>query len=165
MPGAPRTTQEESIRFFLLRQYYYNPCTGVFIFRNGARKGKIAGTKMTDGYISLNINRVRGKGSESILAHRAAWIYIYDEIPIEIDHKDRTTGNNSIWNLRNVTRIQNTHNRSDNTSGIGGVDYVFLRHNNRWRARLRGKHLGYFATKGEAYSALQTELNLAEIFK
>ena len=51
--------------------------------------------------------------NHTVYLHRFIWFYCYGLIPknMEIDHIDRNVSNNSIYNLRLVTRSQNRINR------------------------------------------------------
>jgi len=153
----------------LKKLFDYNAETGLFFWRYRDRelfasvssfKGwnkRYAGKqafihKDYGGYLRASIF---GKFSS---AHRAAWAIFYGENTSEIDHIDGDRENNSIANLRAVTRSENCRNRgvrSDNTSGRVGV-YWHL-NANRWRARItvHGKEtrLGSFKTFEEAVQA------------
>lgn len=62
------------------------------------------GSVNEDGYIRLWCNkRLRMK-------HRLLWFLAYGELPIEIDHIDGVRDNNSLSNLRSVTRKENLSN-------------------------------------------------------
>jgi hypothetical protein len=70
-----------------------------------------------------------------------------------IDHINGNPLDNRIENLREATQAQNLGNckkRVDNTSGHKGVATVW---NGSWRATIRGRHLGTFATKEQAQTA------------
>lgn len=54
-----------------------------------------------DGYI-----RIWCRGSLR-MKHRLLYFLYYGELPIEVDHIDRNRSNNSIHNLRSVSRAQN----------------------------------------------------------
>lgn len=61
------------------------------------------------------------------LAHRIAWFYYHGTWPDDIDHIDGNGLNNSIFNLRSVSRSSNLKNKrlySKNKSGISGVTYL-----------------------------------------
>ena len=131
----------------------YNEITGIFTWKQklsgrGAI-GKTAGTT-SYGYKAINIDGVR------YFAHRLAWLYVYGSWPKkEIDHIDRNRKNNSISNLRDVSRVVNalnTGNRSDTSSGIKGV--TFCKDRNLWQAQInlsgRNITLGRFDTIDEA---------------
>jgi hypothetical protein len=78
---------------------------------------------------------------------------------LTVDHANpKLTLDNRRYNLRVATRSQNQTNRkrqSNNTSGYKGV--CFFKPTGRWMAYInvngKRKHLGYFATKEEAYAA------------
>lgn len=94
-------------RNMLLAHYTYNPATGLFHHkRNNARakRGSVAGCIRSDGYVIMSV------GNIDYLAHQLAWLYVYDEWVPEIDHKNRTPGDNWIENLRPATHGQNCAN-------------------------------------------------------
>jgi len=84
--------------------------------------------------------------------------------PIEVDHKNRIRNDNRWSNLEASTRSDNSRNtkiRSDNTSGVKGVNRDKRR--GTWRVRIHNKgrevHLGEFNTFEDAVKARE----LAEI--
>ena len=84
--------------------------------------------------------------------------YGIDPYPMQVDHKDINSLNNSVDNLRlgdDVLQGQNQGIRSDNTSGVKGV--YWNKAASKWRADItvgnKKKHLGYFATVKEAAAA------------
>lgn len=100
------------------------------------RGGRIAGYKHGSGYWVVR------SGGVKFYAHRLVWEIFNGEIEegLEIDHKDGNKSNNSIGNLRKVTKKVNARNRSmmpNNTSGetcvfkrnVKGFDYWIA----RWR--------------------------------
>ena len=140
-----------------LKQYLkYCAVTGTFIWINKAsrstRIGSIAGNRRSDGYVVITI---KGK---KYLAHRLAWLYVYETWPKGIiDHIDRNTSNNCIENLRDVTPKQssyNTGNYSTNTSGVKGVG----KSNDKWQAKLTfmGElfYLGSYYSKEKAIEVI-----------
>ena len=59
-------------------------------------------------------------------AHRLIWLYVYGEMPKEIDHINGDRQDNRLENLRSVTRSQNQFNKAmaqNNTSGYRGVSW------------------------------------------
>ena len=81
-----------------------------------------------------------------------------DPYPLEIDHKDRNSMNNSVDNLRlgdAVLQSQNRGTRSDSTSGVKGVSWH--RGASKWTAYIKVedkiKHLGYYVSIKEAAEA------------
>lgn len=71
-----------------------------------------------------------------------------------IDHKDRNGLNNQKSNLRLATTRQNTFNSKvycNNQSGYKGVSWC--KHNERWRAQVSGKLIGWFNSKEKAAEA------------
>lgn len=131
----------------------YNPETGEFTWRvrlsNVIQIGDVAGCEL-NGYIVIRVDRRLYKAS------RLAWFYIYGYWPIEIDHKNRITADDSINNLREATSQQNKGNRSvrfDSRTQVKGV----YKHYNKYVAtiRINGKsiYLGLFWTIEEASEA------------
>ena len=115
---------------------------------NSRYAGKRAGCIDT---LSCGTKReVMGIKKRSHYSHRLAWLYVNGVLPpLEIDHIDGDSQNNSIRNLRSVTSQENSMNSSvpaTNTSGVVGVS--FCKRDGRWRAHIQtsGKyqHIGYF---------------------
>jgi hypothetical protein len=135
---------------------HYDAVTGVFTNRQsrmgGVVEGSIAGTKRSDGYIKITIDR------KQYYAHKLAWFYVYDVFPDLVDHVDRNRSNNRIENLRLATASQNQQNqllRSNNTSGFKGVSYY--KRTGKWKTEIQvngvRKCLGYFDTPEKAFEA------------
>ena len=81
----------------------YDGTTGVFHWKG---TGERAGSIQDKGYRTIEI------GGRSYYAHRLAWLYTYGSWPNdELDHIDRNKDNNSISNLRDVSRSENNRNR------------------------------------------------------
>lgn len=124
--------------------------------------GQFFGTKTTN-----PVGRMHNKGywrithaNKCYLAHRLAWFFCYGVWPKEIDHIDNNKLNNSIGNLREVTHQLNQLNmplRSNNTSGVKGVNWDKQR--KRWRSRviINGKYFtaGYFKEIKDAEVAIR----------
>jgi hypothetical protein len=133
----------------------YDPCTGLFSWklkkRGHVNPGDKAGYSCGRGYVYIKI------GQKRYSAHRLAWFYVHGVWPSdEIDHINGNRSDNRIKNLREANHAQNTQNsktRAHNTSGMKGVGL----HKGKWRALIRvegkSKHLGYFATPGDAHAA------------
>jgi len=135
----------------------YDPNTGIFRWKNrrgSAKKGAEAGNYCPDGYIEIRVYKKLHK------AHRLAWLYMNGEHPsMDIDHIDGNRSNNSIFNLRHVSRLDNLHNQrlpySRSKTGLIGS----------WKHSQTGKYtsqirsdgkkicLGLFDTKEEAHKA------------
>ena len=146
-----------------LRELFdYDPQTGIFvrlITAGGQLPNTVAGNIKAKGYVHIAVD------GEVFYANRLAWVYVYGDVEfVDIDHKNHNPSDNRIDNLRVATHKQNQENysrRSDNTSGVTGVDF---RHG-RWRARIchHGKfiNLGKFDTQDEAIAARKSaELEL-----
>jgi len=82
---------------------------------------KAAGTESPDGYIRIMIDK------KSYLAHRLVILYVDGYLPeLQVDHKDKTKHNNKYSNLRETSQscnLRNTGNRSNNRSGVKGVQH------------------------------------------
>jgi len=138
---------QQKVKEFLV----YDPDTGLFRYRRGARTGQVAGHHH-HGYIKISI-----PGYGGIYAHRLAWLYMTGEMPSKfIDHKDCARSNNAWSNLRLADRSQNSANaklKKTNTSGFKGVR-LFRGH---FRAKItvqsRIIHLGDYDTLEEAVAA------------
>lgn len=128
----------------------YDPKTGEFRWkesRGGVRKGSVAGTKRSDGYIRISVD------GKPYRAHRLAWLVIHGFLPEEglnVDHENGIRHDNRIENLRQASKQCNARNmkecRNDNTSGVTGV--CWHKQKGKWCAyiKVNGKResLGYF---------------------
>lgn len=96
----------------------YEPETGQFYWlvdrRPRISAGDKAGSVSSKGYIRIYI---MGK---NYLAHRLAFLYMDGSFPLEqVDHINRTKGDNRWVNLRHATQRENHENRKDNADFIG----------------------------------------------
>jgi hypothetical protein len=141
---------------------HYNPDTGEFTWLEPARGrrtkvGWIQRHSRSKTYFwrAMTVDRRRYK------AHHLVWLYMTGEWPFpEIDHINRNPLDNRFSNLRISTRIENNRNigpkklYKNNTSGVRGVRWY--RFTNRWAAQHRRKHIGYFKTKEESITAINS---------
>lgn len=122
-----------------------------------------------NGYVicSLSIDGI----IHTLLIHRLVYITFIGTIEdeYEIDHIDRNRQNNDISNLRIVSRIFNSYNRTKRTnitSHYRGVSWCNTKQ--RWRCtiKINGKQINkYFKTEEEAgrkYDELVLENNLQD---
>ena len=129
--------------------------------KNGILPWSKAGTFDKDRYVCVVYKH------KSYKVHRLAWLYVHGEWPQgEIDHINRNPSDNSIQNLRVVTRKQNEENKTshlDNVSGFKGV--TFDKRRKTWFARImhnkKTHHLGTYKNPEDAAIAYQ---NAAKIF-
>lgn len=142
----------------LLNLFDYD--NGVLIWKaNTGKKNKIgtvAGCDKGNGYISVGIFGRR------YLAHRIVWIMHNGAIPsgMQIDHINHDRSDNRIENLRVVSNKTNAMNqglRSNNTSGVTGVNWN--KRKQKWCAEVwsNGKkiHVGYFSEIIDAENAVK----------
>ena len=97
-----------------------------------SKRGTRAGTKSTRGYRLVSIAGKRYK------EHRVIFFMHHGYLPVEIDHIDGDTSNNSIENLRAASRSQNCTNRrvfKTSRSGTKGVTWNTKEH--RWWVRVQ----------------------------
>lgn len=150
----------------------YEPETGNFFWRQRPEHFFSATQSRTAGHAARNWNaRFAGREAftftnafgykagaifgQTVLAHRVAWLMHFGEWPLVVDHINGKPSDNRICNLRNVSQAENTRNarlRSDNTSGVPGVQWA--KRERRWLASvyLSGKRisLGSFNCIDEA---------------
>lgn len=120
---------------------------------------KAAGNTTKNGYKTVCI------GYSKYLQHRVVWAWLNGRDPadMQIDHIDRNRKNNTYWNLRLASNLQNGFNagRSNNTSGHRGVHWYSAR--NKWQVYVsvdkRRKHIGYFSDYKDAVNAYQEAIN------
>lgn len=141
---------------YLREILHYDPETGVFRWRksgSGRRASLIAGAvnRAPSGNLRINIT-IKGKNYK---AHQLAWLYMMGKWPPrQVDHKDTNSLDNRWVNLRLATRVQNRRNSGmarNNTSGFVGA--CWDKHAKKWKAAIRGRHLGHFKTAAEAGEA------------
>jgi hypothetical protein len=131
----------------------YDADTGLFTWkttRRGCKVGNRVGCVAKNGYIVIRLD------DALYLAHRLAWLYVYGSWPKEqIDHINRTRGDNRLSNLREVSNAENAQNKRTkaNKSGFAGV----RRENSKWLAEIKVKYklirIGLFASPEEAHQA------------
>lgn len=143
----------------LKKSLHYSSSTGIFTWKklpvlNQVKEGDTAGCiDCTTGYVKIKLHGVTYKG------HMLAILYMTGEWPKNFtDHKDHVRHNNKWSNLSQVTRAENSKNRTiskNNTSKVSGVGWV--RSKNSWSARINvdGKRatLGQFKHKFDAICA------------
>jgi len=156
----------ELTQAYLKEVLYYNQENGNFHWRNPAgtktKPWAKAGAIESKGYISINLKKRFYK------AHRLAWLYVHGSMPKnEIDHINHNVADNSIANLRDVTRGQNVENtrvHKDNVSGFKGVTFD-KRRNNYFARIMHNKvchHLGSYSSPelaAEAYKEAAKKLH------
>lgn len=89
------------------------------------------------------------------MVHRLIWKLVTgQDIPegYMLDHIDRNRKNNRIDNLRLSDNQLNQNNR-DPRKGISYDNRTNQKLTKRWVATLRGKKIGYYATREEAINA------------
>lgn len=116
---------------------------------NARYAGKIVGCENRFGHIVCNLD------DRTHLVHRLIWKLVTGDEPPYLDHHDANPTNNSWVNLRAASQSQNLGNgrrHRDNLSGRKGVS----RGGSGYKARLKNRHLGVFATPEEAHLAYVT---------
>lgn len=146
----------------------YDEVTGIFTWVNPyhkARKTAEAGGVDSSGYRQI---RVDGR---LYLAHRLAWLFVFGEWPTgELDHRNRVKLDNSIANLRLVSRYANMQNIETPNQKKGELPGAYPRIGRsgaaKWQASIgaRGKqhYLGRFDSPEaahEAYAAAKKTLH------
>ncbi|MBF8728892.1 HNH endonuclease [Pseudomonas guariconensis] len=147
----------------LREQLTYDPDTGEFrwaVRKQKVKLGSVAGKVKKSGYIEIRLDLV------SYQAHRLAWLYMTGKWPQgDIDHINRTPGDNRFENLRVASRSQNLCNvgaLATSTTGVRGVDLHKASGKYRARIRANGKRieLGLFETLDEARNAYASARSL-----
>lgn len=130
----------------------YDPTTGRFYWlqqRGRARVGDEAGYRRPDGRYVVKVD------NELHMRYRLAHLYMVGAWPPdEIDHVNCQSSDDRWQNLRPATGVENRNNmplRSDNLIGLKGVQKAAG--HKKWRARYRGKCIGYFDTPHLAHKA------------
>jgi len=138
----------------IIREWFcYDRETGKLSWKqkpsNCIHVGSEAGRKFKSHKTYYRILKFQGK---FYLSHILIWILLYGSIPeeYEIDHIDHNGLNNLSDNLRLVSCLENSHNKSlykTNLSGVAGVSWSEPR--KKWAVYIsvncKRKHLGYFS--------------------
>lgn len=129
----------------LKRVLSYNKRTGLFRWKISicnVKKGRIAGTPTSDGYINIRIN------GRIYRSHRLAWLYVHGRWPNpQIDHKNGKGTDNRWSNLRESTQSQNRANAKKFRRNCSSIFKGVSRHMlciNKWSASFKGQYLGLF---------------------
>jgi hypothetical protein len=151
----------------------YDETTGIFVWLRRAAQphenaakvatwntmyaGKVAGVK-THGYVRISVNDTK------YYAHRLAWLIHYGEWPSGIiDHIDCNGQNNSIANLRDVTKVENGRNLRAPRKSRSGIPGVYQMASGKFRSQRKvGSkvvHLGVFGSAEEARAAFIAALD------
>jgi hypothetical protein len=136
----------------------YDPETGLWrrlVHRGGRAAGNVICSKNADGYIHFPVDGTMYRSAP------LAWFYMTGERVEElVDHRDLNKANDRWDNLRLATCSQNKANSpayANNALQIKGVRKSESHRSKPFRARIQVnkamKHLGYFATAGEASAA------------
>ncbi|WP_374417365.1 HNH endonuclease signature motif containing protein [Stutzerimonas kunmingensis] len=137
----------------------YDKNSGMFtnrVRRANRAAGEAAGCTNALGYIKISVD------GKQYLGHRLAWLYVYDEMPDQIDHINGSRSDNRIANLRPCNDLLNHQNlrkaHGDSKTGLLGTQPI---PSGRYRARIMVsgvvKHIGCYDTKEEAHAAYVRE--------
>ena len=135
---------------------HYDPPTGVFRWRHSptlsVKPWDQAGSIDGQGYVQIKI------GGKVKMAHRLAWLYVYGDLPKQVDHYNMNRSDNRIENLRSADNSLNGMNKrmqSNNTTGFKGVTYH--KGTGKFHAKIQAngvrKSLGYYETAEKAHEA------------
>ena len=100
---------------------------GKLVWKSGPRKGKVAGSVGTNGYVTVNLDK------KWIGAHRLVWAWHFGYLPDQIDHINGDRADNRIDNLRPASTHENGHNRGASRNSCTGVKGIH-KEGNSYRA-------------------------------
>lgn len=151
---------QELTQGYLKSILHYDKDTGVFtwLVKTSTKTiiGSVAGTLDSKGQRQIRINKTR------YLAHRLAWLYMYNELPVRINHINHIGDDNGLSNLQVLDQAQrNMKQYKTNTSGTTGIYWDELQQ--RWVVTFgiggkKRKFVGTFRTLDDANVALQAAL-------
>ena len=155
MPSKILTLQET----FIKDNLSFNTSTGVLSWTKGGR-GRRGGVGAEAGYLNKSAGyRMVGCAGTDLLSHRIAWFLHHGVWPQDqIDHINHNRLDNRLINLQDVTHYlnqQNASQRTDNTSGVTGVNWH--QRDRKWVVRIyidgMRKQLGCYTDFFEACCA------------
>jgi len=115
---------ESGDAFWKIRPQHHFKTTGQHRLFNSRYAGKRAGYIKKDGRTSYRIVKICGK---TIHIHRILYMCYHNcQLTGEIDHFDGDGLNNSISNLREVSRKENARNQRMYTSNVAGITGVCI---------------------------------------
>jgi hypothetical protein len=137
----------------LVKRFIYNPNTGKLLHRHSLTGKHKARQEV--GYIANSGYLLTWAVDNYYLVHRIIWKMVYNEDPIEIDHKDRNRTNNKLNNLRSVLEGTNQQNREKRNKYTG----IRRKPSGKYMARIqidnKQIHLGTFNSLPSAIKARQ----------
>jgi len=124
-----------------------------YLIRKSTRRPCGQRANHSGGYARVNV------GKRTLFAHRIIYAVVTGKMPEgDIDHINGDRIDNRIQNLRDVSQLENGHNRKkqkNNSSGFQGV--YWDAHAQKWRARIcvnkQAIHLGLFEDINDAVQA------------
>lgn len=136
----------------LRRLFYYDAEHGRIFRKSGPGSATQAAYIDNLGYRRIDIFKRRH------FEHRLVWLIHHGEWPKDqIDHINHNRADNRIENLRAVTPMDNSRNRSPSARSRRGALGVSRKKDGRWRATIGSgnqvEHLGIFGTEEEAVAA------------
>lgn len=110
-------------------------------------RGSVLSKKTKNGYLMLTL-RDKKRNIFYLFAHQFAWYFKYRETVDLIDHKNGIKTDNSISNLRSVSKSQNAMNMKN------VIGYCFCKRSKKFIASImvnyKKIHLGSFENKDDA---------------
>ena len=123
--------------------------------RGPVRKGTVAGTMNSRGYIHIRLDM------RFYQAHRLIWIWFNEDLPTEtpVDHINRDRSDNRIENLRISSGSDNNRNSERSDHYNVGVWKAGNRYGAYYNRKGKKHYIGRFDTEAEAIEARRAFIN------
>lgn len=109
-----------------------------FIYQDGKLYRNTSRVIKKTGYVDISYK------NKPFKAHRLIYFYHHGHLPELVDHIDGNRSNNRIENLREASRCQNQHNRSNTTRNTSGKKNVFyIKKSKTWRVVVQSNNIKY----------------------
>ncbi len=152
----PRRELPAQTQAYMRELFIYDPAHGYILDRETGQKKCYANKGQR--FVTLPRGQI-------MTAARAIWLYHHETLPAgRLQFKDNNPLNTRIGNITYAGKSlqDRMDERWESANLMWGEHVTLYARTGRWRARVRGKHLGYYEEWQEAYDAVTAHINSLE---